>query len=539
MTLQDSASQLKQAPSRRSSITKRSDLPPSPPKDHDLHSTSSCTKHNPEPPNGHGESAIPADKEEEALENVEDDWENDPMNARNWPKRKKWVAVFIVSFYTFIPPLASSMMAPGLPQVAQEYGIENQTLIALTLSVFLISFAIAPLVLAPISEMYGRTWVLHLGNIFSLAFNLGCAFSPNTTSLIIFRFFTGFSGAAPIAVGGGSVGDLFSERDRAFAMSLYTLGPLMAPALGPVAGGFLAQTVGVKYVFIVIAACCGLASLVGIPFLRETYAPVIRRRKAMKIDDPEKRLRLSVTPHGDMTKTQYLWINLSRPIVLLTRSFICFILSLYMSLAQGRKRLICITSGIYYLMFTTFANLFHNTYGFGAGIGGLVYLGLGTGFLLATYFGADVADKMYQKQADKNGGKGKPEMRIPPLIFGSLFIPIGLFWYGWSAQAKVHWIMPIIGSGIFGFGQMTCFLPISLYLVDAFTYAASALSAASVLRSLLGFAFPLFAQQMFDTLGVGPGNSLLAGLAIVLGIPFPIWIYYHGEAMRARSDLNR
>ncbi|KAK7060842.1 hypothetical protein VNI00_000575 [Paramarasmius palmivorus] len=538
------------------------------PKEHDDLNSTSSTKRDPETPCGYGESAIPVDKKEEALENVEDDWENDPENARNWPRRKKWVAVSIVSFYTFIPPLASSMIAPGLPQVAREFHIQNETITALTLSVFLISFAIGPLILAPLSEMYGRTWVLHLGNIFSLGFNLGCAFSPNTTSLIIFRFLTGFSGAAPIAVGGGSVGDLFSERERAFAMSLYTLGPLIAPALGPIAGGFLAQTVGIKYVFIVIASCCGLASLVGIPFLRETYAPVIRRKKAMRIQDPEKRLSSTAAPHGDLTKSQYLWINLTRPVVLLTRSFICFILSLYMAFIYG----------IYYLMFATFANLFHETYGFGAGIGGLVYLGLGTGFMLATYFGADIADKIYQKQADKNGGKGKPEMRVPPLIFGSLFIPVGLLWYGWSAQKKLHWIMPIIGSGIFGFGEAnskqmsndglilfaailraddllvsfhrsslpllrltppSTSLPISLYLVDAFTYAASALSAASVLRSLLGFAFPLFAQQMFDALGVGPGNTLLAGLAIVLGIPFPIWIYYRGEAIRARSDLNR
>jgi hypothetical protein len=85
---------------------------------------------------------------------------------------------------------------------------------------------------------------------------------------------------------------------------------------------------------------------------------------------------------------------------------------------------------------------------------------------------------------------------------------------------------------------MMTFLPISLYLVDAFQYAASATAAASVIRSLLGFAFPLFGQQMFHALGIGGGNSLLGGLAIVLGIPFPIWIYYKGEKIRQRSKLN-
>ena len=82
-------------------------------------------------------------------------------------------------------------------------------------------------------------------------------------------------------------------------------------------------------------------------------------------------------------------------------------------------------------------------------------------------------------------------------------------------------------------------LPIQLYLVDAFRYAASAIAAATVIRSLFGFVFPLFGEQMFDRLHDGGGYSLLAGLAIVIGIPFPIWIYYHGENIRARSDLNR
>ena len=61
--------------------------------------------------------------------------------------------------YTFVSPLASSIMAPGLPDVAIRYGITDPTLIALTLSIFLLSFAIGPLFMAPLSEIYGRAWV--------------------------------------------------------------------------------------------------------------------------------------------------------------------------------------------------------------------------------------------------------------------------------------------------------------------------------------------------------------------------------------------
>ena len=78
-------------------------------------------------------------------------------------------------------------------------------------------------------------------------------------------------------------------------------------------------------------------------------------------------------------------------------------------------------------------------------------------------------------------------------------------------------------------------LPVYLYLVDAFALAASAVSAAAVFQSMLAFVFPLFGADMYVKLGYGGGNSLLAGLAIVIGIPFPIWIWYKGESIRRGS----
>jgi hypothetical protein len=51
------------------------------------------------------------------------------------------------------------MMAPGLLDVGIKYDITNPTILALTLSIFLLTFAIGPLFMAPLSEMYGRVWV--------------------------------------------------------------------------------------------------------------------------------------------------------------------------------------------------------------------------------------------------------------------------------------------------------------------------------------------------------------------------------------------
>ncbi|KAI6164743.1 major facilitator superfamily domain-containing protein [Pisolithus thermaeus] len=461
------------------------------------------------------------------LQADDDQWASDPTNPRNWTPFKKWITATLVSiFYTFLAPLGSSMMAPGLPDIALRYHITNPTVLALTLCVFLLSLAVGPLFIAPLSEMYGRVWVLHIGNLVFLIFNLACALAPTAGAFIGFRFLAGFAGSTPLAIGGGVIGDLFAERDRASAMALYTIGPLIGPAIGPIIGGFVSQSIGTQYVFYLITGLCGLAAALAIPLLRETYAPVLRLRKVKHpIDVEEKAVIRTIA-----ARWNYLWTNIARPMLILTRSFICFILSLYMALSTT-------LSGIYYLMFATFPNLFSEVYHWSIGIGGLAYIGLGLGFMLSTISGAKISDKLYLRLVAKNNGKGKPEMRIPALIFGSFFVPVGLLWYGWSAQARIHWIMPIIGTSIYGFGLMTTFLPIQLYLVDAFVYRASAIAAASVFRSVLGFVFPLFGEQMFNALGYGWGNTLLAGLAIVIGIPFPIWIYYAGERIRSRSAL--
>ena len=158
----------------------------------------------------------------------------------------------------------------------------------------------------------------------------------------------------------------------------------------------------------------------------------------MASGDPEKakNARYHLGPDVQLGRWKFLWINLSRPVMLLTHSLICFIFSLYMAFIYG----------IYYLMFATFSGmcypcsdvpsfsrktsleLFTNTYGFGIGTSGVAYIGLGVGFILASVFGARFSDKVYIYYRAKNNGVGKPEMRIPALIIGSLFIPVGLLY---------------------------------------------------------------------------------------------------------------
>ncbi|KIO23183.1 hypothetical protein M407DRAFT_215295 [Tulasnella calospora MUT 4182] len=449
-------------------------------------------------------------------------WAVDPANPRNWSSSKKWRMAGVISYYAFISPVATSLIAPALGAIAEGYHITNPTVLALTLSVYLLGFTLGPLILAPLSEFYGRTWVLHIANIIAFVFTIACAVAPSTGSLIAFRFLGGLGGAAALSVGSGSIADLWDEKDRGGAMGLFVLGPVVGPAIGPVAGGFIAQNLDYHWVFWVLAILVGAGSIVGIPTLRETYAPVIRARKA--------KAEGRTLPNDDATpKDQSLFrmlsAHLTRPFVILTTDIICLNLSLYAAVIYGTL----------YMMLVTLSDVYTNDYGWSTGIAGLAYIGPGIGFILGTVFFVKAGEVVSAKLTERNGGTRQPEYRIPVMLVGSLIMPVGLLWYGWSADQHAHWILPIIGGGFFGAGMMICFLAIQVYLVDSFIYAASAAAAATTLRSLFGFSFPLFADKTFTTLGIGGGYSLIAGLSVILGWPFPIYIYLRGEKLRARS----
>lgn len=135
----------------------------------------------------------------------------------------------------------------------------------------------------------------------------------------------------------------------------------------------------------------------------------------------------------------------------------------------------CLIAGIYYgylyLFFTTFPIIFEGHYGFSTGSSGLVYIGNGVGYIVSLFLFSMTSGRLVQSQVAK--GQYRPEDRLPLMILGGLLLPIGLFWYGWTAQAHTHWIMPIIGTAIASAGILLVFMPIIAYLIDAFTiYAA-------------------------------------------------------------------
>ncbi|KAI9729165.1 MAG: hypothetical protein M1834_007072 [Cirrosporium novae-zelandiae] len=453
------------------------------------------------------------------------DWDgpDDPANPRNWSTWRKVTTMAIVASISFLTPLASSMFAPGVSSLMSDFHNTNNELASFVVSAYLLGFAFGPLLIAPMSELYGRTPVYIISNIVALGFTVGCATAPNIGSFIFFRIMAGMGGSAPMSLGGGVIADIFVREKRGVAMALFALGPLLGPVIGPIAGGFLSQAKGWRWVFWVLTILLGVVAILLIICLKETYAPVLLERKTKRLikETGNTSLRPKYSTPG--SPKQLFWLAIKRPIKMLIFDPIILILALYLA----------IIFGYLYLLFTTFSQVYTTQYHFSEGTVGLAYIGIGIGCMVGVIVVGITSDKILVKLTKKHG-EARPEFRLPPMIFLSWTLPVGLFWYGWTADKGVHWIVPIIGTSFFGIGFFSVMMPVQTYLVDAYQlYAASALAANTVLRSLIGAVLPLAGLPMYKSLGIGWGTSLL-GFIAMLFLPFPWLFFRYGGQIRKR-----
>ncbi|KAI2616724.1 major facilitator superfamily domain-containing protein [Hypoxylon sp. NC1633] len=454
---------------------------------------------------------------------------DDSAHPYNWPGWRTRLNLTLISCMTFLTPLASSIFAPGVPQLTTEFHSSNPVIASLVVSVYLLGFAAGPLVLAPLSELYGRLPVYHVSNVGFIAFTVACALAPNINALIGFRLVAGIFGSCPLTIGAGSINDMVPQEKRTTAIAVFAIGPLLGPVIGPVVGGFVAGAKGWRWTLWVLTIASGAWSLLMLATMSETYHPILLRRKVAAMRKATGNGNLRSKFDLDLDTAALVRRNLIRPFKLLASSPVVVILSLY----------IAVTYGYLYLMFTTITPIFQETYHFSTSIVGLAFLGLGVGSVLGiVVYGA--ASAYFVKNHTDTGDEGslQPEYRLVPLPLGAIFLPAGLFLYGWTAQYGVHWIVPIIGMGVTGTGSIVIFMGILSYLIDAFTiYSASAIAANSVVRSIASALLPLAGLPLYQRLGVGWGNSVLGFIAVAF-IPVSFLMIKYGERLRQRFDVK-
>ncbi|KAH8811286.1 major facilitator superfamily domain-containing protein [Xylogone sp. PMI_703] len=456
------------------------------------------------------------------------DGPDDPQNPMNWPPRKKIIAIGIVSTLAFLSPLGSTITSPASGEIMATFHSTNETIEAFVTSVYLLGYVFGPLILAPLSELYGRVIVYNICNFGFLIWSIACALANNLTALIIFRFLAGFAGSAPMTIGAGTIADMVPLEKRGLAMTGWIMGPVLGPTIGPLISGYLTQAKGWRWIFWLVSILAGAVFLASLLFMQESYAYTILERKTKRLQKETGNLNLrSVLDSGKDPKKLFK-VSIVRSVKMLFLLPIVLLLSLYMAAIYSYQ----------YLMYTTFPRVFEGQYGFTNSSIGLVYLGIGVGFLVALVSSGTISDRLVLYLTKRNGGTAKPEYRLPLLFVGALLAPIGLFLYGWAADKKAHWIIPIIGSAFLGAASFTIIMPALAYLVDTYTvYAASATAAATVSRSLLGALLPLAGNSMYNALGVGWGTSLLGFIAVAFA-PVPLIFWKFGEKIR-NSGLSQ
>ncbi|KAJ4982618.1 major facilitator superfamily transporter [Stagonosporopsis vannaccii] len=475
----------------------------------------------PRPTDGEGDEKVEHDP------NIVDfDGPDDPQNPMNWRSTRKWGMILLISAITFLTPLASSMFAPGVPEVMQDFNSTNNMLEGFMVSVYVLGFAFGPLVIAPLSEMYGRLLLYHSCNLLFIIFTIAAAVSTNMGMFIVFRFLMGTVGGAPMVLGGGTIADLIPREQRGTAITIWMMGPTLGPCVGPIIGGFLTVAKGWRWNFWFVAIVAGAFFIMSLMTMRETSAPVILEHKAKKLraetGNPKIRSRFD---SGLATKKLFVF-SIVRPAKMLLRSTICFVICLY----------VAITYTYLYILFTTFTSVFKNQYHWRGGITGLSFLGLGVGSLIGQLVYVHYGNRTVSKHIER--GDFKPEHRLYIMCIGGFFLPIGLLIYGWSAHFQTHYMVPLVGTGIIGLGLLMSFMPANTYLIDVFTmHAASAMAANTVLRSLMAALVPLSSQKMYAAMGLGWGNSLLAFVSLAL-VPIPFLFIKYGESIRARSTVK-
>lgn len=276
------------------------------------------------------------------------------MNPKNWSSGRKWAATFVVSSFTFISPVSSSMVAPALSSMARDLGITSEIESSLVLSIFVLAYAVGPLFLGPFSEgkchiqgciycsdsvannsVYGRVKVIQISNMFYLAWNLGCGFAQNKGEMMAFRFLAGLGGSAPLAIGGGVLSDIFTADERGKAISIYSLMPLLGPAIGPIAGGFIAENTTWRWVFWSTTCLDALIQISGFFFLQETYAPTILANKSARLRKETGNAALHTEWEGEKKLSSILKTALIRPFKLLGTQIIIQIIAFYQAYLYG------------------------------------------------------------------------------------------------------------------------------------------------------------------------------------------------------------
>ncbi|KAF4338059.1 major facilitator superfamily transporter [Fusarium beomiforme] len=441
-------------------------------------------------------------------------------NPRNWSLARKRCITAITVFLSVNGTIASSITTGTTQSISEEFGVSSVAA-QLTTSLFLLGFCAGPLIFGPLSEFYGRRWLLYITFFLYFCFTYLTAWPPNFGGLLIGRFLAGSFAAGPFVIGPAVLVDLWDKCKCGNAMGISICAYWVGPALGTVISGACELKKNWHWS---MYACIWLASftmmlMFAIP---ETHSPTILVQKAKLA----RKQGHDIQAAAEASRPKLLQLYktaLIRPWVLLfdTVSFLCCLYS-------------CVVSALQYMLFSIYPIVFQDMRGWNAAVSQLPVLGQAVGAVIGLSI---VFDHTRRRKIKADTGREiVPEDHMVLAMIGGVGFPICMVWLCWSAQYNsVHWIVPTAGGTMLATCLMLIHVSCYSYITDTYAdYAASVIAVSIVARSVSSAAAPLFTRQMFNATGVGGGGSLIAGVAALLAIT-PFLFYRFGHRIRSNS----
>ncbi|KAK8017708.1 hypothetical protein PG993_014034 [Apiospora rasikravindrae] len=242
----------------------------------------------------------------------------DPYNPLQMPRWKKYLCTFLVAFATLAVTFISSAYSGAVPSINADFGISQSTSI-LGVSLFVLGFALGPLIWAPMSEHFGRRPTFFGTYLVLTAFNSACIGANSFATLVVLRFFAGVFGASCLTNAGATIADMFDAKER-----------------GPIVGGYLGEAAGWRAVHGLFAGFTGLLWILITLVVPETYAPALLSRRAAKLSDTTQHVYVAKTSlNSNKSLVEQYKIVFSRPWVLLFCEPIVLLISIAMAILYG------------------------------------------------------------------------------------------------------------------------------------------------------------------------------------------------------------
>ncbi|KAF2177032.1 MFS general substrate transporter [Zopfia rhizophila CBS 207.26] len=464
-----------------------------------------------------------------------------------WSNTRKNVIIWVSCIITALTAFTAGSYSPGVGQMTGEWHVSSVAVLV-GITMFTTGFAIAPMVLAPFSEIQGRRPVFIASGILFVICQLCTGLTRSYAGMLVVRFFAGVGGSTFSTMVGGVVSDTYHTEDRNTPMALFSGAALFGTGWGPLVCGYIAQNTTWRWIFYMQTITCGaMVALITVIF-KETRGSVLLSRKAKALNrwyeareaagyygfdmpDPDspgskisQRIRWKVKADEERSSlSKMIGISLYRPFHLLLTEPVVFWFSLWVSFSWA----------VLYLTLAAIPLVFQNNHEFNLQQANSVFAAMCVGSVFATFL------SIYQEKIAKAHGKlaSTPEGRLYFACIESAFMPAGLFMFGWTAFPDIHWIVPTIAIGIATIGIFAIYLSVFNYLADTYhRYASSALAAQSFCRNMLGGVFPLITTQMYSRLTYGGASSLLGGIGTLLTL-VPWILVFYGPKIRARSKF--